>query len=170
QHPAVALSQTPPLSELEAKYLKNVRQVTRGMEKAGEGYFSPDGKSIIYQAVPPGYPFYQIYTQPLPSGEPQRISTGRGRTTCSFFSPDARFSSTSLPVRTAAVFVTAQRRGAEQLGSTSPAAATARNSPRAKPHLQPLGIFEAYSRNSPDNKCRDWDRRKQRRNASAKAA
>lgn len=90
QHPAAVLSQTPPLSELEAKYLKNVRQVTRGMEKAGEGYFSPDGKSIIYQAVPPGYPFYQIYTQPLPSGEPQRISTGRGRTTCSFFSPDGK--------------------------------------------------------------------------------
>ena len=29
---------------IESKYLSNIRQVTRGMVKAGEGYFSPDGK------------------------------------------------------------------------------------------------------------------------------
>ena len=76
---------------IEAKYLKNVRQVTRGMVKAGEGYFSPNGQTIIYQAVPKDYPFYQIYTQSLAgSGEPKRISTGRGRTTCSNFSPDGK--------------------------------------------------------------------------------
>jgi Tol biopolymer transport system component len=51
------------------------------MVKAGEGYFSPDGKTIIYQAVPQGYPFYQIYKQPIAGGKPQLISTGRGRTT-----------------------------------------------------------------------------------------
>jgi Tol biopolymer transport system component len=76
---------------IEGKTLTNIRQVTRGMQKAGEGYFSPDGKSIIYQAVPLDYMFYQIYTQPL-SGEagsrPKLLSTGRGRTTCSYFSPD----------------------------------------------------------------------------------
>jgi TolB protein len=75
---------------IEGKYLSNIRQVTSGFVKAGEGYFSPDGKSIIYQAVPQGYPFYQIYKQPLAGGEPQRISTGRGRTTCSYFSPDGK--------------------------------------------------------------------------------
>jgi TolB protein len=72
---------------IEAKYLTNVRQVTSGFVKAGEGYFSPDGKQIIYQAVPEGYPFYQIYTQPLAGGEPRRLSPGRGRTTCSYFHP-----------------------------------------------------------------------------------
>lgn len=72
---------------VEGKYLSNVRQVTSGFVKAGEGYFSPDGKQIVYQAVPAGYPFYQIYRQPLAGGEPQRISTGRGRTTCSYFHP-----------------------------------------------------------------------------------
>ena len=36
---------------VESKYLKNVRQVTSGFAKAGEGYFSPDGKNIIYQAT-----------------------------------------------------------------------------------------------------------------------
>ena len=74
-------------SELEETYLSNVRQVTDSFVKAGEGYFSPDGKRIVFQAVPPEYPFYQIYTQPL-DGKPELISTGRGRTTCSYFHPD----------------------------------------------------------------------------------
>ena len=75
---------------LESKHLSNIRQVTKGMTKAGEGYFSPDGRSIIYQAVPQDYVFYQIYTQPLSGGAPKRISSGRGRTTCSYFSPDGK--------------------------------------------------------------------------------
>lgn len=75
---------------IEGKYLGKIRQVTSGFVKAGEGYFSPDGKTIIYQAVPHGYPFYQIYKQPLAGGSPERISTGRGRTTCSYFSPDGK--------------------------------------------------------------------------------
>ena len=66
---------------IEGKYLGNIRQVTKGMTKAGEGYFSPDGQSIVYQAVPQDYVFYQIYTQPLSGNEPKRISSGRGRTT-----------------------------------------------------------------------------------------
>ncbi|PQO47528.1 biopolymer transporter Tol [Blastopirellula marina] len=77
-------------ASIEGDYLANVRQVTSGMVKAGEGYFSPDGKTIVYQAVPLQYPFYQIYTQPLSGGEPTLISTGRGRTTCAYFSPDAK--------------------------------------------------------------------------------
>lgn len=88
------------LSPLESKYLKNVRQVTKtvaegGFTKAGEGYFSPDGTEIVYQAVPKHYIFYQIFRQPLAgkpgeSSEPKLISTGRGRTTCSFFTRDAQ--------------------------------------------------------------------------------
>jgi Tol biopolymer transport system component len=75
---------------IESKYLENVRQVTSGMVKAGEGYFAPDGQSIIYQAVPAGYPFYQIYMQQLNDGEPKRVSTGRGRTTCAYFHPSGK--------------------------------------------------------------------------------
>ena len=75
---------------VEPQFLTNVRQVTSGFVKAGEGYFSPDGRTIVYQAVPSDYLFYQIYTQPLAGGEPRRISPGRGRTTCSCFSPDGR--------------------------------------------------------------------------------
>ena len=75
---------------IEGKCLANIRQVTSGMVKAGEGYFSPDGQTIVYQAQPLEYPFYQIYTQPLAGGRPKLISTGRGRTTCSYFSPNGQ--------------------------------------------------------------------------------
>lgn len=78
------------MTGLESRFLGNPRQVTSGLPRAGEGYFSPDGKLIVYQAFPIGYPFYQIYVQSLDSHEPRLVSTGRGRTTCAYFSPDAK--------------------------------------------------------------------------------
>jgi TolB protein len=77
-----------PKPSIESRYLSNIRQVTSGFSKAGEGYFSSDGHTIIYQAVADPYPFYQIYTQSLAGGKPLRVSTSRGKTTCSFFRPD----------------------------------------------------------------------------------
>ena len=65
----------------EAKSLANQRQVTFGLPRAGEGYFSPKGDWIVYQAYPIGYPFYQIYVQKLDEKTPRMLSTGRGRTT-----------------------------------------------------------------------------------------
>ncbi len=80
-----------PLTTDEAKQLSNLRQVTTKFPRAGEGYFSPDGKEIIFQAYPIGYPFYQIFVQPLAAdGKPRMISTGRGRTTCADFSRDGQ--------------------------------------------------------------------------------
>lgn len=84
---AVSLASADDVESIEDRYLTNVRQVTDGYVKAGEGYFSPDGETIVYQAVRAEYPFYQIFTQPLTGGEPNLISTGRGRTTCSYFHP-----------------------------------------------------------------------------------
>lgn len=75
---------------VEGQFLSNIRQVTSGFLKAGEGYFSPDGKQVVYQAISKDYPFYQIYTQPLEGGAPRLVSTGRGRTTCAYFSPDGK--------------------------------------------------------------------------------
>jgi len=76
----------------ESQYLANIKQVTSGFPRAGEGYFSPDGKHIVYQAYPLGYPFYQIYVQKLGKTPqpPRRISPGRGRTTCAYFTPDGK--------------------------------------------------------------------------------
>jgi Tol biopolymer transport system component len=66
--------------------------VTADFAKAGEGYFSPDGKTIIFQAQPTEYMFYQIYALPLGDhqAKPKLVSTGRGRTTCSYFAPDGK--------------------------------------------------------------------------------
>jgi TolB protein len=82
-----------PTSSIESKYLSNVQQVTSNFTKAGEGYFSPEGKTIIFQAQPAEYMFYQIYTLPLADFKteaPKLVSTGRGRTTCSYFAPDGK--------------------------------------------------------------------------------
>ena len=77
---------------MESAHLKSIRQVTTGFLRAGEGYFAPDGKKIIYQAEEKGTgnPFYQIFTQDLETGKFQRISPGAGRTTCAFFRPDGK--------------------------------------------------------------------------------
>src|SRR3954468_754543 len=88
------------VERLEAKHLQNIRQVTTGFAKAGEGYFRPDGKAIIFQAAQPGEDDYQIYTLDLaPGARPRRVSTGRGKCTCSYYRPDGRrilFASTHL--------------------------------------------------------------------------
>lgn len=82
-------------SEREAAFLSPPVRLTDGLTKAGEGYFSPDMTQICYQGIPTDYPFYQIYVQPFDPAAPRittptRISPGRGRTTCSWFTPDGR--------------------------------------------------------------------------------
>ena len=72
----------------EAKYLKNIRQVTRDFVRAGEGYFSPDAQSIIFQAEEKGdNPFYQQFVMNLQTGAVRRVSPGVGKTTCGYFHP-----------------------------------------------------------------------------------
>jgi len=89
---AALLSQPDDVATHESTHLKNIRQLTTGFLRAGEGYFSPDGRTIIFQAEDKtsGNPFYQIYTQNLEGGPPHRVSPGVGKTTCSFFSPDGK--------------------------------------------------------------------------------
>ncbi len=76
----------------ESAHLKNIKQVTSDYVRAGEGYFAPDGKTIIFQAEEKdtGNPFYQIFTTDLEGGRARRVSTGVGKTTCSFFRPDGK--------------------------------------------------------------------------------
>jgi Tol biopolymer transport system component len=74
--------------------LSNIRQITfpaMGFEKAGESYFSPDGKTLIFQAVPKGKKDYQIYTIDIKKDcYPRLVSTGKGACTCAFFRPDGK--------------------------------------------------------------------------------
>ena len=59
--------------------------------RAGEAYFSPDAKHIIFQAEEAGKnPFYQMFVMELASGRFWRVSPGIGRTTCGYFRPDGK--------------------------------------------------------------------------------
>jgi Tol biopolymer transport system component len=76
--------------------LSNVRQLTFGGQNA-EAYWSPDGKHLTYQTRQPGYPDEQIFTMRADGSGKRLVSTGKGRTTCSYFTPNQReiyFSST----------------------------------------------------------------------------
>jgi TolB protein len=76
----------------ESVYLKNIRQITKDFVRAGEGYYAPNGKSIIFQAEEKdsGNPFYQIFTMDLETQRVRRVSPGVGKTTCSYFAPDGK--------------------------------------------------------------------------------
>src|SRR5262249_1787249 len=85
----------------ESQFLSNIRQLTSTFVRAGEAYFSPDMKSIIFQAEEKdtGNPFYQIFTMKLDKSEFRRVSPGVGKTTCAFYRPDGKkiiFASTHL--------------------------------------------------------------------------
>jgi len=72
----------------ESDFLTRIRRLTVEGRRAGEGYWSPDGKRLVFQSErEPGNPFYQIYSLDLTSGDTKRISPGYGKTTCSFFRP-----------------------------------------------------------------------------------
>lgn len=81
-----------PWDKEEAVHLKNIKQLTKDYVRAGEGYFSPDGTKISYQAEEKdtGNPFYQIFIQDMATGSFRRVSPGIGRTTCSAFRPDGK--------------------------------------------------------------------------------
>jgi Tol biopolymer transport system component len=84
----------------ETNFLSQVRQLTFEGRRAGEGYFSADGRKLVFQSErEPQNPFYQIYTLDLETGESVRVSPGTGKTTCAFLRPgsgEVLFASTHL--------------------------------------------------------------------------
>ena len=68
-------------------HLKNIKQLTNGGENA-EAYFSLDGKEIIFQSTREPYKCDQIFTMNIDGSNVKMISTGRGRVTCGYFTPD----------------------------------------------------------------------------------
>ncbi len=73
------------------KHLGNIRQLTFGGDNA-EAYFSFDNRYLTFQATNPawGDACDQIYEMPVAVGAPEKpalISTGLGKTTCSYFMP-----------------------------------------------------------------------------------
>ena len=78
------------------KHFKNIRQLTFGGDNA-EAYFSFDGKYITFQRTNPkeGLNCDQIFVGKIPTSPNEKftykmISSGKGRTTCSYFTPDGK--------------------------------------------------------------------------------
>jgi Tol biopolymer transport system component len=70
----------------DERHLRNVRQLSFGGENA-EAYFSGDGQRLIFQSKRDGRACDQIYTMRADGSATQMVSTGDGRTTCSYFFP-----------------------------------------------------------------------------------
>lgn len=69
------------------KHFKNIKMLTTEGENA-EAYFSFDGKKLVYQATFDSMECDQIFTMNVDGTDRQLVSTGKGRTTCSYFYPD----------------------------------------------------------------------------------
>lgn len=79
-------------------HLRNLRQLSFGGENA-EAYFSADGKKLIFQSTRDGHQCDQIYSMNTDGSDVRMISTGAGRTTCSYYFPNGKgilYSSTHL--------------------------------------------------------------------------
>ncbi len=97
QEPRVAVD--PPTKTLaeeswkaaEASFLSKVRQLTFEGARAGEGYFSGDGRQMVFQSErESGNPFYQIYLMDRESGDTIRVSPGHGKTSCAWIHPNGQ--------------------------------------------------------------------------------
>ncbi len=80
----------------QEKNLKNIQKLTFGGDNA-EAYFSPDGTKLTLQVNNPkmGMSCDQIYLldlqkTPYSTDKLKAISSGKGRTTCSYFMPDGK--------------------------------------------------------------------------------
>ncbi len=79
----------PTLSRAEEPLTQQPRQLTLSGKRAGEGYFSADGKRMVFQSERDAEnPFYQMYVMDLESGDLRRVSPGHGKTTCGWLHPD----------------------------------------------------------------------------------
>lgn len=70
--------------------MRNIRQLTFGGQNA-EAYWDVTGTRITYQTRQPGFPDEQIFTVKADGTDRRLRSTGLGRCTCSYFSPDGRY-------------------------------------------------------------------------------
>lgn len=82
----------------EDRHLHNIRQLTFGGQNA-EAYFSSDGKQLIFQSTRDLLQCDQIFIMNVDGSNQHMVSTGKGRTTCSYFFHDGKkilYSSTHL--------------------------------------------------------------------------
>jgi TolB protein len=70
-------------------HLRNIRQLTANGDNA-EAYFSFDGQKIIFQSTREPYKCDQIFTMNRDGSNVHMVSTGKGRTSCGYFTPDGK--------------------------------------------------------------------------------
>ena len=68
-------------------HIRNPRQLTFGGENA-EAYFSADGEHIIFQSTREPFQCDQQFTMRIDGSELTPVSTGEGRSTCGYYTPD----------------------------------------------------------------------------------
>ena len=79
------------ISDIKNTILSNSKQLTFVGPRSGEGYYSADGKKMVFQSErEPGNPFYQMYLLDIVSGQTEKISTGSGKTTCGWVHPNGK--------------------------------------------------------------------------------
>ena len=67
-------------------HLRDIRQITFGGQNA-EAYWSFDETQLIFQSTRPPFEADQIFTMKPDGSDVKLVSTGKGRTTCSYFLP-----------------------------------------------------------------------------------
>jgi Tol biopolymer transport system component len=82
-------SNLPDQATPQEKHLRNVHQLTFGGQNA-EAYFSADGKKLIFQSSHGDVKCDQIFIMNIDGSDQHMVSTGKGRTTCSFFYPNGK--------------------------------------------------------------------------------
>src|SRR5882672_8970027 len=87
--PVYSAQQTTIPGDPREVHLRNIRQLTFGGENA-EAYFSIDGKQIIFQSTREPYKCDQEFTMNADGSNVRLVSTGKGRTTCGYFTPDGK--------------------------------------------------------------------------------
>jgi len=86
---AASAQQGPLQPHPKETHLRNIRQLTFTGDNA-EAYFSADGKKLIFQSTREPYKCDQIFTMNNDGSNLRMVSTGKGRTTCGYFTPDGR--------------------------------------------------------------------------------
>ena len=79
----------PGVDAAKETHLKNIRQLTFGGENA-EAYWSFDETKLIFQSTRPPFTADQIFVMGADGSNQKLVSTGKGRTTCSYFLPGDR--------------------------------------------------------------------------------
>jgi TolB protein len=97
-HEALTQSSADSLWVAGEKHLRNIKQLTFEGQNA-EAYFNINGTKLIFQSNHGGLPCDQIFTMNIDGSDLHMVSTGMGKTTCSYYFPNGKrilYSSTHL--------------------------------------------------------------------------